>query len=447
MSIFLQLPIEILEYIIDISSRIEKEDDTYFIGWLYPEHSYVHLKSIALTCRQLYTICAPYLWKDKEFILPRDDDQKGEIIGIHMATDILSNKGLFQQHRLGDYVRSLKRDLMNSPHYKLDDSILMAHLVSNLQALRIDFHPTPRLEGYGLKYFAQYCPHLSELYLSNCRDTYDDFLSLYDYQVHLQSLTLIQCSIKEHNLEKISLLKTLKTLLLQELTIEPLLVRNTNIHSMSMDIPVHPFHYHSWDHGITHSLYQGLIEYQHLTELALKDPMSCRIIYTITQYSPYLEKLSIVIHDEDPYDVTCAIIAISRLERLVILSIEFGMYGFTRENELLQCHASSGGWHLLATHLPLLNTLNILSNRVIVRDDFLSVLLHHHPHITNIMIHSITYTTYHKYRYNEEYSHIIRTHYEHECQQIESQWDLDRRLIRHECDLLHARCVRRGFHI
>ncbi|CAO3592216.1 unnamed protein product [Absidia cylindrospora] len=158
-SLLLQLPSEILEHIIYVASKIARNDQYQFSSWQYPEHSYTHLKYIALTCRRLYILCTPYLWRDKEFILPAENDKPNNSSNVHMATDILSEQAALFHHlcHLGCYVRSLCRDLTNSPHYDLSNSCLMARLVCNLRALRIDFHPSPRTEHYGLRYFAQHC--------------------------------------------------------------------------------------------------------------------------------------------------------------------------------------------------------------------------------------------------------------------------------------------------
>ncbi len=246
-SCLLSLPSEIIEHIIHLSS-IKPYDEADFLGWCYPEHNYVHLKYIALSCQRLYKLCAPFLWKHKEFILPREYDvKKGE--AIQMATDLLSTPtALSSNFVLGDHICSLYRNLTTGPHFDLVNSSLMAQLVPNLRALRIDFHPSPRTEHYGLRYFFKYCPHLKELFISHCQDTFDDFAAIYQYKPKLISLALVDCTIKEDTLKVIIELlhPNLRRFLFRQVLIEPKARVKTNItHLLAvshLDF-LHPFHF------------------------------------------------------------------------------------------------------------------------------------------------------------------------------------------------------------
>lgn len=395
---FLKLPSEILQRIIHLSALKPDDDDVHYEmhGWPYPEHSYIHLKSIALCCRRLYILVAPFLWRDKEFILPREDDKKSEHPVVQMATDILSKKALFQEdYFLGDYVRSLSRDLTHGPHYNLTNSKLMAQLVSNLRALRIDFHPSPRTEEYGLRYFVEYCPHLSELYLTHCRDTFDDFLSLHKYKPPLTALTLIGCTIKEETLEKLAThsLPLLSKLFLQQVVVEPLTAVKTNTHLIDTTLPfLHPFHYQDTRSTLVPpALYQSFIQHHHLTQLALSDTVNYKVIAGITHSSPHLEKLAIALHDIHPYYVHQSLQAIGQLSSLSVLSIAFReeTAHISRASEKLTCQVPALSWQALASKLPLLNSLYISSSRVLLCSDFISTLLDTSPQLSNVIIHNI----------------------------------------------------------
>lgn len=401
-SCFLKLPSEVIQTIIDLASIVtETEDDTdsQFLGWAYPEHSYVHLSSIALCCRRLYILCAPFLWKDKEFILPREDDEKSDNSIVQMATDILSKKALFQHdHYLGDYVRSLSRDLTSGPHFDMMNSKLMAQLVGNLRALRIDFHPLSRTKHYGLCYFSQYCPQLIELYLSNCRDSFDDFLSLVEFHPPLVSLTLTNCTIKESTFEKLaSILKpTLKHLLLQQVLTEPASFKKTNSHLMNTQSFIHPFHYHDTQvTSVPHRIYHGFAVHSNLTQFALAtDSISFSLLHKLVQHAPKLEKLAILLHDLIPYQVQQSLLAISTLSRLTTLSIGFKKYyPVTKECEKLPCHTPAIVWSVFAERLTQLRLLHISATRITVNPDFIPTLLTNNPYLKNVIIHSLALVT------------------------------------------------------
>ncbi|CAO3615074.1 unnamed protein product [Mucor hiemalis] len=397
---FLKLPSEILQQIIHLSAIKEENDVHYEIhGWPYPEHSYIHLKSIALCCRRLYILVAPFLWRDKEFILPREDDEKSKHPVVQMATDILSKKALFQQdYNLGDYVRSLSRDLTHGPHYNLTNSKLMAQLVLNLQALRIDFHPKARSEEYGLRYFVEYCPNLSELYLSNCRDTFDDFLSLHEFKPPLKALTLTDCTMKEATLNALSThsLPLLSKLLLQHVLIEPSLPTRSNTHLIDTTLSfIHPFHYQNTNATlIPFAIYQSFIKHHQLTQLALGDSVPYSVVQELITSSPYLEKLAIVLHDTDPVYVNKGLHAISQLSSLSILSLAFRRTDpISKESEKLPCHVPAQCWHKFASQLPSLKSLYISSSRVLLYPNFITTLFNTSPHLSNVIIHNIALVT------------------------------------------------------
>ncbi|KAI7888216.1 uncharacterized protein EV154DRAFT_545019 [Mucor mucedo] len=417
----LKLPSEILEDIIHLSSAVEKKDTHQFHGWRYPEYTHVDLKNIALCCRYLYILVAPFLWRYKEFILPREDDEKHQRhIKVQMATDLLSKRALFQKnYALGDYVRSLSRDLTNGPHYDLSNSQLMAQLVVNLRALRIDFHPKERSELYGLRYFFEYCPHLSELYLTHCRDTFDDFLALIEFQPPLISLTLTDCTIKESTFAQFpNSLNRLQHLLLQQVLIEPSIPTKSNTHLIDPNQFIHPFHYlNSKSTPIPSSLYQSFFTQQSLTHLALNDSVSHSLVSDIVHHSPLLEKLAIVLHDLDPLHVSQCIHHISQLSRLSILSLAFRKYyPLSKECEKLPCHVPSATWLHFASHFPHLTLLYISATRLLVDANFIPTLLHTSPHLSNIIIHNMALVVSPIDRSEEEEN--VRDMYLRECESL-----------------------------
>lgn len=457
-ALILKLPSEILEHIIDLSSLItdrkEEQDEYEFYGWPYPEHNYINLKSIALCCRHLYTLCAPFLWRDKEFILPREDDTKSSSVAVQMATDILQKRALFQyDHYLGDYVRSLSRDLTNGPHYDLRNSKLMAQLVENLNALRIDFHPKARTEHYGVKYFVEYCPHLSELYLSNCKDTFDDFEALVVFDPPLISLTLTDCTIKQATLEKIAVkLKStlLKTLLLQHVLIEPPTATkytNTQLIDTTQFI-LHPFHYQNYQAtAIPQHLFSSLLfKKHHLTHLALSsDSVDYTLVQEIVTWSPHLEKLATVIHDLNPFDVYRSIKAISQLSRLGVLSLAFSrFYPATKECEKLPCHAPAFAWSHFATSLPLLKLLYISTTRLLVYQDFIPSLLKTSPLLGNIMVHNVGLVTMEQQIVGKENEDRVRELYTRDVQHM--TFDTEKWHTGKEWLYTYEQAKEKGFH-
>lgn len=424
-SFLLTLPSEVLEKIIDLASTIEqrKDEGHQFLGWSYPEHSYVHLKSIALCCRRLYILCAPFLWKDKEFILPRADDEKSANAAVQMATDILSKKALFQQdYYLGDYVRSLSRDLTSGPHFDLLNSRLMAQLVCNLRALRIDFHPLARSDHYGLRYFAEYCPQLNELYLNQCRDTFNDFLSLVQYQPPLISLTLTNCTIKETTLEKLAATLKPAFILLQQVLIEPPTKPKTNSHLIDTlnQANLHPFHYQDTQvTAMPPRLLQALAA-NHLSQLALTtDSISSSLLAQMAISSPHLEKLSILLHELNPFHVQQALASVSQLSHLSTLSLGFKkFYPVTKECDTLPCHAPSAAWTSLAKQLPSLQLLYISASRLVVSSDFIPTLIHTcGKTLKNVIIHNLALTQ-DPHMPLEKDEELIRNVYLNECASI-----------------------------
>ncbi|OAD76046.1 hypothetical protein PHYBLDRAFT_59580 [Phycomyces blakesleeanus NRRL 1555(-)] len=380
----LQLPNEILEDILHRTAKIERDDGCQFLGWQYPEYRYSDLKSVALACRRLFILCAPYLWRDKEFILPREDDEKSDSVPVQIATDILSQPALFLPRQLGSYVRSLSRDLTNAANYDLANSSLMARLVCNLRALRIDFHSKFRLEHYGIKFFAQHCPHLSELYLEHCRDTYDDFNSLLEYPRPLVSLTLLSCTIKQTTLQKIIELSkhSLDSLLLQRVRLEPELI---DYHTQSPPAVT----------TIPTSVYLHLFSFLHLTRLALSDSLSHSVLEQIVQGSPRLEKLAIIIHETSPILVTRCIVLLVQLDRLVILSLAFRrIHPLSVVYERIACFAPANVWTYFASNLPNLHLIHISASKLLLHADFFaSILDGSRCRIPHIMLHHIAWVS------------------------------------------------------
>ncbi|KAI9308251.1 hypothetical protein BJ944DRAFT_175141 [Cunninghamella echinulata] len=378
-SILLHLPSEILELIIHMASRIPRNTQNQIISWQYPEHAYTHLQNMALTCRKLYTLCAPYLWRDKEFILPAEDHEPPENTTIRMATDILSEKTIVlkqqMQHHLGGYVRSLCRDLTNNPHYDLSNSLLMAHLVHNLKALRIDFHPKPRSEPYGLCYFVEHCTSLTELYLENCRDTFDDFYSLVKYQRPLQSLTLVSCTVKADTLVQLSKLcnSTIKSLILQHIWLEP--TESEESYTSSINNLTTSYLHSKQVTLLSPQLYtQVLSSNYYLTLLVLSDSISLETLHTISHGSPYLERMTISLHERYPPRVVNCLLLISNLKHLTLLSLAFRFIN-NLEMERLPCCAPSHYWTFLLDQLHRLQFIHVSATQLLLNNDFMNRLV------------------------------------------------------------------------
>ncbi|KAI9492464.1 hypothetical protein BDB00DRAFT_929691 [Zychaea mexicana] len=400
-----RLPNEILEVIILTTSRVQRDDDRQFLGWQYPEHQHTQVKRIALACRRFYALCVPYLWRDKEFILPREDDETITAGSkVQLATDILSRQTTQHYHinnssstnsammipkrHFGSYVRSLCRDLTNGPHYDMSNSRLMAQLVCNLRALRIDFHPKARAEQYGLTFFVQSCPALEELYLENCRDTYDDFSSLLQYNRPLKSLTLLCCTIKENTLTKLVELnkKTLRRLMLQRVLLEKenqsqqQQIKNMTTASI---VPLIP---------IPHTAYDHLFHHQQLTHLALSDALCYTMLSRIVTGSPNLLKLAIIVKESDPVLSARCILLIAQLRRLRILSLAFrSVHPLSTDYERLPCRAPSQAWSYFAQHMAHLRLIHVSASQLLLTHDFLSTLFHQASRLSQVMLHHVTH--------------------------------------------------------
>ncbi|KAI8147516.1 hypothetical protein BJV82DRAFT_595806 [Fennellomyces sp. T-0311] len=383
----LRVPNEIIEVILQAASRVERDNDRQFLGWQYPEHQHTQLKSIALTCRRFYALCMPYLWRDKEFILPREDDHTKNDSSVQLATDILSRQTLYlgQRRHFGSFVRSLCRDLTNGPHYDMNNSRLMAQLVCNLRCLRIDFHPKARADHYGLDFFAQSCPLLTEIYLENCRDTYDDFASL--RKCRLTSLTLLCCTIKEQTLlDLISLNKqTLRKVLLQRVLIEKEEHTQRKNMTTASIVPLIP---------IPHTAYDHLFHAQNLTHLALSDAICYPMLTNIVAGSPRLIKLAIIVKESDPVLSTRCILLIAQLRRLRILSLAFrSVHPLSTDYERLVCGAPSYAWSYFAQHMNQLRLLHVSASQLLLSPDFLTTLFRKSPKLSQVMLHHVTYVT------------------------------------------------------
>lgn len=387
-----QLPCEILDIIIELTAEHARHRaDTQFLGWEYPVYEHSDLKSMALTCRRLYHQCVPYLWQDKELILPREDDEKSDSAGVQLATDILSRKAPFHGARqFGSFVRSLCRDLTNGPHYDLRNSRLLAQLVPNLRALRIDFHPKARSEHYGLRFFFANCPLLTTLYLENCRDTFDDFATLIEYHPPLSSLTLLCCTVKHHTFKRLIEIYQgkLRTLLLQRVLIEPSTddaahnILNLTAAAIAVN-HVTP---------IPSSTYTSIFHSQSFHRIALSDAVSYSMLKTLIEHSPNLEKLAVVLNESDPDLTTRCILLLTRLQRLRILSLAFRrVHPLSRAYERLPCRAPSFAWLYFAQHLPHLRVIHISTTRMLLTRDFWMQLFGCHEQLQQVMLHHVSW--------------------------------------------------------
>ncbi|CAO3623136.1 unnamed protein product [Cunninghamella blakesleeana] len=402
-SILLQLPSEILELIIHKASSIPRNNHNQIVSWQYPEHSCTRLQNMALTCRKLYILCAPYLWRDKEFILPAEDHEPTKNSNITMATDILSEKTIVlkqqMQYHLGGYVRSLYRDLTNNPNYDLTNSSLMAHLVHNLKALRIDFHSKPRMEQYGLCYFAEHCISLTEIYLENCRDTFDDFYSLIKYNCQLESITLVSCTIKADTLVQLSnqCKNSIKSLILQQVWIEPSIELDT---SSNNNLSYTPTMINNLTTSYLHSkkitfvpsqLYtQVLTSNYYLTLLVLSDSIDLETLNSVVNGSPYLERMTISLHERYPPRVANCLLLISNLKHLTLLSLAFRYINNTGI-ERLPCCVPSFYWTFLIDQLNNLQFIHVSTTQLLLNDDFMNRITTSPTsfRIKNVMLHHL----------------------------------------------------------
>ncbi|ORX60432.1 hypothetical protein DM01DRAFT_1160325 [Hesseltinella vesiculosa] len=388
--LLLDLPDEILDAIIFAMTWVPKGRYDALLSWPYPEHHTTDLHALAVTCRKLYLLCLPYLWRDKEFILPEETTQP-PLSSHHrlIATDVLGQPSALAMFppSLGAHVRSLSRDLSTSPHYDLSNSALMAGLVTNLRALRMDFHPKPRIEQYGLAYFAQHCPLLSELYLENCRDTFDDFQSLVLHRSPLTSLALISCSVKLLTLASLfdQCRPTLTHLHLQGVCLEPSMTSPNNITTSYLASRAVV--------TIPHALYtRMLVHLPALTSLALYDSMFMELVCTLVAGAPNLERLTLSLHDQQPDRLWLSMDALTRLPRLTFLSLAFRYNTSTipAEIALLPCALPSGCIDRWLRHLPpSLSFLHISAFRLLLQPDTVLSLVKPSS-ITRVLLHHVS---------------------------------------------------------
>ncbi|KAI8067559.1 hypothetical protein BC940DRAFT_301035 [Gongronella butleri] len=388
----LDLPDEILDHVVNVGSCIVKHPKNTLLSWPYPEHSSTHLQALALTCRKLYVLCLPYLWRDKEFILPEASTQPSTTQSL-IATDILREPSALKQHDdqpLGWYVRSLSRDLSTSPHYNLANSALMACLVANLRALRMDFHPKPRCEHYGLAYFAQHCAMLTELYLDNCRDTFDDFGSLVIHDRALESLTLVSCSIKPGTLLAIlhKSRSKLQSLHLQSVWLEPVNAmddtntprRNslTSAYLASRAVTMIPAF-----------LYTSLLaNLPALTRIALSDSLSLDLVQCLVNGSPHLERVTLSLHEQQPTRIITALNALASLSRLAFMSLAF-RYQTNDAQQRLPCALPAAQVHQWLAKLPAsLAFLHLSAQQLLLHPDTVAAIVQA-PRLAHVLLHHV----------------------------------------------------------
>ncbi|CAO3690842.1 unnamed protein product [Umbelopsis ramanniana] len=380
------LPDELLEFIVQYATNVTDDDRCQFLGWQYPKHNYNDLKNVAQTCRRFYVITAPSLWRDKDFILPREDDTNNADSAIGTATDLLSRRTILHYPRfVGYYVRSLSRNLASGCHYDLSNSALMSQLVPNLRSLRMDFSTLERTEKYGLDLFAKNCSNLDEIYLENCRDKFDDFKSLLTFQRPMRRLTLLSCTIKEETLLELMKMSrnNLQDLLFQRVLLEP--------PSPSEDRDRH--FGHSRPLAISQSIYTHILSYHNLTQLALSDSISYSTLHTIATGSTNLEKLSIILDETDPILTNHCITLLASLYKLTILSLAFrNVDPYSGTYERLPCTASPSVWSYFAARLPRIAHLHISAIEIRLTADFFVRLFTYHDQLPNVMLHHIRWT-------------------------------------------------------
>ncbi|KAI8372099.1 hypothetical protein BD560DRAFT_328789, partial [Blakeslea trispora] len=372
----LDLPNEIIVAIIQQAASLKIDKKSLLDPWPYPEYSYTGLQPIALCCHRLYTLSLPLIWKDKVFILPGLDDLQRTADASVTATDILSTPVLSQHVHLGEYVRSLHRQLSNSPVFDLHNSRSIAQQVIHLRALRIDFHPQTRMAHYGLCYFAQYCPHLSELYLSYCRDTFNDFRSLIDFRPPLTSLVLESCTLKQ---DTFIALFALYSASLSCVKFDQVEMEGEN------GLIAWPWLSPSFQFSA-----EPMIQCSsRLTEFALTSlSLTTAQLQTLVLHAPLLQSLTVMLHETAPLQAHQALETICSLAQLEALSIAFSESDTVR-NQRLPCHVPSKMWTHFATQFPQLHVLHIVSQQLLVSTDFLPLLIRSSPFLSDVLIHHV----------------------------------------------------------
>ncbi|OBZ82332.1 hypothetical protein A0J61_09618 [Choanephora cucurbitarum] len=373
----LDLPNEVIVTIIQQAANLSAEIKSALSPWPYPEYNYASLQPIALCCRQLYTLSLPLLWKDKVFILPGPDDLQRTTDASVTATDILATPARFHHVHLGEYVRSLHRQLSNSPVFDLHNSMSIAQQVTHLRALRIDFHPQTRMAHYGLCYFAQHCPHLNELYLSHCRDTFDDFRSLIDFRPPLSSLVLESCTLKQNTY--IALFELYSTSL-SRIKFDQVEMEEESRHLLWQRVTPFPSFRFSAEPMIRCSSL--------LTEFALTDlSLTTTQLQTLVLHAPFLQALSVMLHETAPSQACQALQAICSLTQIETLSIAF--CESDTNGRRLPCPVPSMIWTFFATQFPQLHVLHIVSQHILVSTDFLPLLIQSSPFLSDVLIHHV----------------------------------------------------------
>ncbi|CAM0136078.1 hypothetical protein VKS41_005535 [Umbelopsis sp. WA50703] len=396
MTNILNLPDEILQIIIDYAAISVADDRCQFLGWQYPKHNYYELKCLAQTCRRLYLITAPSLWRDKDFVLPCEDDTIGKESAVGMATDVLGRKTIFHYPRcVGYYVHSLSRDLTSGNQNDMNNSALMSQLVPNLRSLRMDFSPAERNEKYGLDLFVKSCPSLDEIYLENCRDTFDDFKSLLDFKRPLKRITLLCCTVKESTLTELMKMsgKTLQDLLFQRVLIEPPSPAEDRPRLFSRGRPA----------VIAQPIFNRILSYHSLTQLALSDSLSHSTVQTIVTGSQNLEKLAIILGEMDSTLTNHCITLLASLHRLTILSLAFrNVDPYSGTYERLPCVASPSAWSYFAARLPHISLIHISATEIRLSAEFFVRLFTYHTNLPNVMLHHI------RWAYEDATDDIVR---------------------------------------
>ncbi|RUS17174.1 hypothetical protein BC937DRAFT_90304 [Endogone sp. FLAS-F59071] len=358
------LPNEILRQIFIEAAMYDEDSDAVFRGWQYPEFRYSVIRNLSSTCKLFYMICAPLLWKDQDFPLT-NDEETGEGTNATDASEILSRRALFFERHVGSYVESISRNLNLDHDNDLKTSEQIAKLIPNLRSLRLEFNKEKRYHTYGLKYFAENCPHLNEINIQNCTDEFDDFKSLVTYPRRLKSITLINSTINIDTLREIARIckPTLRQLLLQY-------VRPHGLHEM---IPTH----------IYHDLFRG----QNLTNIAITDAsLTAETIAILVAGSPNLRKLAMLIEEQVQADDV--IIQLSTLTQLATLSLAWRRV-YTEGSVRIRCETSFAAWNKFAVSLPSIKYIHITALGIKLPGDFFLKLFETHPDIPNVMFHHI----------------------------------------------------------
>lgn len=357
------LPNEILRQIFIEAAMYDEDSDAVFRGWQYPELRYSVLKSLSATCKLFYMLCAPLLWKDQDLFMK--DQYVGELANTTDAFEILTKHALFHERPIGQYVETMSRSILEHSVIDLRNSEQISKLVPNLRSLRLEFSKDKRYQNYGLKYFAENCPRLTEINIQNCTDEFDDFESLVTHSRKLKSITLINATVKVETL--------LELARISKPTLQQLLLQYVRPHGLREMIPTYVYH--------------EFLRGQNLTNIAITDAsLTAETVRILVAGSPNLCKLAMLIEEQEQADDV--ITQLSTLSHLATLSLAWRRV-YTEGSVRIRCEASPAAWSTFAVGLSSIKYIHITALGINLPSDFFFRLFQTHSDLPNVMFHHI----------------------------------------------------------